>query len=50
MHTDGIQEIEAVDGLRIAFHEDAALNGSSLIRSYSYNQLNPAAPIGGISQ
>jgi hypothetical protein len=49
MHTDGVQEIEAVDGQRLAFHEDAALKGGNLIQSYSYNQLNPTTPIGGVS-
>jgi len=49
MHTDGVQEIEAVDGLRVVFQEDQALKGANLIRSFSYNQLNPAAAIGGVS-
>jgi hypothetical protein len=47
MHTDGVQEIIAVDGHMLQFQPDAALNGGNIIHSYSYNQLNPAAPIGG---
>lgn len=48
MHTDGVQEIRAVQGFRILAQEDASLNGQSDIQSFSYNDLNPpSAAIGG---
>jgi hypothetical protein len=46
MHTDGVQEIIAVDGCQIKFAKDAKLKGGNIVNSYSYNELNPAAPIG----
>lgn len=49
MHTDGVQEIQAVSGHHVRLEEDAALVGATQVRSYSYNDLNPAAPIGGTS-
>lgn len=46
MHTDGIQEIGAVMGYRVRLEPEAALNGTTQIRSFSYDDLNPAHPIG----
>ncbi len=43
MHTDGVQEIEAVGGHRLSFTPDPALEGADLLRSYTYNDLNPTA-------
>ena len=41
MHVDGIQEIQAVAGHRVALNEDAALNGQTVLIS---NKLRDLAP------
>ncbi len=46
MHTDGVQEIEAVQGYRINLAHDSSLESKNLVHSYSYNALNPTTPIG----
>lgn len=45
-HTDGVQEIEMVDGFAITPVADTAAAGTTRINSYPYNVLNPAQQIG----
>src|SRR4051812_25211510 len=42
MHVDGIQEIIAVDGFRVALSEDKALNGSSIVTNIKHRDLAPS--------
>jgi Domain of Unknown Function (DUF1543) len=44
MHTDGVQEIEMVQGFRVKLQKEANTN-DDLVNSFSYDQLNPSAPI-----
>ena len=42
MHTDGIQEIGVVQGYRVKLVKDPALNDADLLKSTSYEELNPS--------
>jgi hypothetical protein len=46
-HTDGVQEIVAVDGFAIVPAPNAELNGATVVNSFPYNVLNPDGAIGG---
>ena len=48
MHTDGIQEIGAVQGYRVKLVKDPALDESDVLKNSSYDELNPTAPISGV--
>ena len=43
MHVDGLQEIEAVAGYRIALKSDAALDGQTILHSLRHRDLAPGA-------
>ncbi len=45
MHTDGIQEINAVQGFHVRLEKDAALNGGDVVNNSDYEALNPGVPI-----
>ncbi len=44
MHTDGIQEITAVQGFRVKLEPDASLDNDTVLNNFDYTQLNPANP------
>ena len=49
MHTDGIQEITAVQGYRICLEPDATLAAETQISSIAYQELNPeSSSISGV--
>lgn len=47
MHVDGLQEITAIEGLRIQFIEDASLSGQSMITSHKHRDLALSLPLSG---
>ncbi|MCB0341715.1 MAG: DUF1543 domain-containing protein [Pseudobdellovibrionaceae bacterium] len=43
MHVDGLQEIQAIDGFRVALQQDHAFEGKSKIINFKYRDLAPVS-------
>jgi hypothetical protein len=44
MHVDGLQEVQAVSGYRLALQEDSALQGATVLLSNKHRDLAPKKP------